>query len=348
MKSEGAPRSYPPRPPERKLGPDDYPHWLHQVARVDTHVIAPVPRIVLLAIGTYDWPTAGNGCTASEATLAKQLGLHRMTVCHAIQALCAMGLLEKRPGQGTSRNGRPTNRLVIDRKACAALGSDGLSDSTVAQVHGTEGSVPADSGKVEGLCHSVEGGSDAPDSQVSATPESQEVGALQVRTVKNEKHVSTHASGSLFPDTALVQDNPVGKIVRATQRVPKYPDATDEEDAAAERLRTYWLETCHRNEVHPSPRRYNLTIDRLRDGFTFEQLREVLFKASTDPWAQGANPSHSRTDDPLILFKSSETVEKWLAQPTAVSHAEIVREATRHPSLGVRRPGDPPRNLRIL
>jgi hypothetical protein len=328
----------PPRPPERQLGSDDMPRWMRQVAR--TAQITPLLKAVIQIIATHDWPGRGQGCTAAVATLAAATPCSRASFQRSVAELCKRGLVQRRPRRGQ------TSVLTINRKACTELktGTRLTHEAPAAPTRLTNEAPPASPMR----CPPA-----SPMRHKSRTGESRAVKAEQLPLAPTPV-LAASAAGALDVTKRSDRVAQVAKAIepKGKRTVPKLvrlkPPATGEEDAQVRQVKSCWLETCHYEEAHPSPTRHDLTLARLRDGFTVAQLREVILKASKSPWAQGANPDKKRWDDLLHLFKTTETVEQWLAKPTAVDRKAILEETLRHPSLGVRKPGDPPRTVRRM
>jgi len=121
--------------------------------------------------------------------------------------------------------------------------------------------------------------------------------------------VAPATTGTLFPD--------VGGTGASAKRAARGPFQSDAERSAFEHWALVVWPLVHKHG-HPraTPKRLSKIRARLREGFTVEQLCQVIDTVAKDPFMLGDNDRGRPYIEPENFLRSRERVEGWLARRT--------------------------------
>jgi hypothetical protein len=89
----------------------------------------------------------------------------------------------------------------------------------------------------------------------------------------------------------------------------------------------HWLEATGRNAAQNrlTRQRRSKVNARLRDGYTFEQLRTAIDGIASSPWHTGDNPASKRYDTFDLIFRSGEKVEQGIDYAVRIANEQASR-----------------------
>lgn len=143
-----------------------------------------------------------------------------------------------------------------------------------------------------------------------------------------KEHNYIRENNSPEPDQLDLIVVPESKPKRKTPKSPGRPAKPIEPEVQV--VMDFWREHLGYQDRGPTWKRVGYIRGRLKDGFTVEQLCDVVRHAKLDPWLNGTHPKNTlqrRYDDITNLMGSRDKVERYLANHKRGYHGVDMRRS---------------------
>lgn len=107
--------------------------------------------------------------------------------------------------------------------------------------------------------------------------------------------------------------NPSDSLIPYPDSLILIPDTqTKETSAKASDIFDYWVKVMSKTgNVIFSDKRKKLVKDRLKDGYSVEDIKKAIDNCSVTPWNTGSNPQNKRFDDLELICRTGEKLEQF-------------------------------------